>query len=244
MKLTLLEMTQKVLTVMDSEDINSLSDSVEAIQVANIIEDVYFGIIAARLVPEHKELLKLVALSDSNFPTHFEYGDRVKEVTSVYYNMSEVSGETEWREICWTEPEEFLRKTDGVTATSVLVADKNASTMLTIGTDQYPLFYTSFDEEHIVMNSYKSTIDSTLQESKSRAYGTKYPTFSITDAFVPDLPALMFPYFLAESKSMCLSILKNEQNPKVEQQARRLKNWIQNDLYKTKKDGRPAGYGR
>ena len=237
-------MTQKVLNVMDSEDVNTLSDSIEAVQVANIIEDVYFDLIASREIPTHKGLIKLTGLSDNNFPTHFLYGTNVKEIETLSYDRSETVGETDYKEVCWVEPMEFLSKTDGQTTDTLLVADKVAGTTLTINTDSYPTIYTSFDGDHIVMNAYKSTVESTLQASKSRAYGTVYPTFSISDSFVPDLPEVMFPYFLAESKSTCMSVLKGENNPKVEQNARRQKNWVQKNKDRTKKDGTPNGYGR
>ena len=40
-KLTVLEMTQKILSSMDSDDVNSISGSEEALQVVDIIEDTY-----------------------------------------------------------------------------------------------------------------------------------------------------------------------------------------------------------
>ena len=62
MRNTLLEMVQSILSDMDSENVNSISDSVEAQQVASVIEDTFFNIIAAREIPEHKQLLMLSAL--------------------------------------------------------------------------------------------------------------------------------------------------------------------------------------
>lgn len=244
MKLTLLQIVQKVLETMDSEDVNSISDSVEAMQVASFCQDVYDYFIIEKLVPEHKELTKLVALADNTTPTHMKYGDNIKEFDSVYYNHSEDAAKTDWREIHFVEPLEFLMRTDNQSSNYVLVADKNGGTNLSIGTDQHPTFYTSFDNEHIVMNSYKSTVDDTLQESKSRAYATKYPTFTISDDFTPDLDETLFPLYLNECKSTCMSLLKKEVPPKLEQQSRRLRAHTQGDRFKTKKGYRPHGFGR
>ena len=44
-KLTLLQMTQDIMSDMDSDDINSINDSVEALQVAQIIKTTYYNII-------------------------------------------------------------------------------------------------------------------------------------------------------------------------------------------------------
>ena len=40
-KLTVLDMTQKILSSMDSDDVNSISDTEESLQVVDIIEDTY-----------------------------------------------------------------------------------------------------------------------------------------------------------------------------------------------------------
>ena len=244
MKYTLLEMTQKVLNVMDSEDVSTISDTVEAMQVASIIEDVYFSTIIPRQVTSHKELLKLVALSDSTHPTHLKYGDNVKELEAVYYDVSTVSGVVEWKEIDYVSPMDFLSMTDNMTDNSLAVTDIAGGTTLTVGNDSAPTYYTSFDNEHIVMDSYDSAVDTTLQESKTRAYGTKFPTFSQTDTFVPDLDEAQFPYFLSECMSTCLITLKGEANPKIEQRSRRLRYLTQSDTSRTKQDRGPIGYGR
>jgi hypothetical protein len=90
-----------------------------------------------------------------------------------------------------------------------------------------------------------SSVDTTLTSAKTRAYGTKFPTFdSFTDSFVPDIDDVMFPYLLAEAKSTAMSLFKSGSDPKIEQTARRQKVYVQNDLHKVNK-GRPHNnYGR
>ena len=51
------------------------------------------------------------------------------------------------------------------------------------------------------------------------------------------------PLLLAESKSACFSLFKGGSDPKVEQSARRLKSYVQNDQYKTRLASRNQ-YGR
>lgn len=244
MKQNLLAIVKDVLTIMDSEDVNSIDDTVEAQQVADVVRIVYNNIVAARVIPEHQELIQLTSLSSSTYPTHFLYGDSVKEFTNVSYDNSETAGETDWREVTFCEPMEFLTRTDNQKSNYVLVPDKSAGTNLSIGNNAHPTFYTSFDDEHIVMNSYKSTVDTVLRTSKSRAWGTKYPAWSNTDTFVPDLDDTLFPYLFMETVTMCASVFKGENSPKLEQAARRLKSYIQNDQYRTKRETRPNGYGR
>jgi hypothetical protein len=226
---------------MDSEDVNSISDSEEALQIVDIIETTYFDIIATREIPEHKELLKLTALSDSDFPTHFLYPTNTKEVEVLDYKDSDGF----YRSVYWVEPLDFLARTDDLSSNVTLVSDKNGGTTLRIANNKQPTFYTSFDDEYIVMNSHDNVVESTLQQSKIRVYGTKYPTFDkTTDTFTPDLDETMFPYFIAEAKSVCMSLLKGGSDPKIEQAARRHKSFMQNDMYKTKRPNKWQSYGR
>jgi len=240
MKYTLLEIVGSILSDMDSEDVNSISDSVEAQQVASIVRDTYFNIIATRKIPEHQELLKMTAASDSEFPTHFHYPENVKEITALWYE--DKNGD--YKKIVWCEPMDFLSRTDTIQEDYDTVLDKNGGTKLRILNDQDPRFYTSFDDYWIVLNSYDSTTEDTLQESKVRAYGTKYPTFQISDGFTPDLDATLYPYFLAEAKSTAMSLLKGGSDPKVEQAARRQKAFMQNDMYRTKRPNHWSNFGR
>lgn len=241
-KKSLLEIVQSILSDMDSEDVNSLSDTLEAQQVAKVVEDTFYNIVATRDIPEHHGLIKLTALSDSNFPTHFILPENVKAITGLWYDKSS-DGTLEYGEVHWVSPETFLSRTDG-RSSYVSVADKSAGTNLRIGNTQMPSFYTSFDDEYVVLDSYDSSVDTTLTTSKVRAIGSTIPVFSQTDAYVPDLDATMFPYLIAEAKSTCFSLFKGGPDPKVDQAARRQKVYVQNDMYRNKRENKRPQYGR
>jgi hypothetical protein len=244
MKKTLLEMVSSILSDMDSEAVNSISDTVEAQQIASVIEDVYYNIIAARNIPEHQQLLKLTSLSSSVRPTHFQYPTNTRDIVDLSYNI-DVQGGVNYQEIHFVEPLDFLKQMPYNNPDSTLVVpDATASTSLVIFKDRMPTYYTSFDDLHIVMNAYDSSVESILQASKTRAYGTVYPTFTIADSFTPDLDDTMLPYLLAEAKSTCFSLFKSGSDPKVEQAARRLKSYVQNDMYRTKRPNVRNHYGR
>lgn len=243
-KKTLLQIVQSILSDMDSEDVNSLSDTVEAMQIASVVEDVFYELAATRHVPEHSELMQLDALSDSSYPSHFKYPANTRAVDGIWYDVSS-DGTFQYREVKYKEPHFFLALVDNrATDTSVDVLDKNGSTNLRIYSDRQPHYYTSFDDEYIIFDSYDATIDTTLQASKTRALAVKIPTFSQTDTYVPDVDEEFHPYLLAESKSRAMSLFKGGPDPKVEQAARRQKSYIQNDRYKTKMENKRPMYGR
>ena len=244
MRYTLLQVVQKCLEVVNGEEVNSISDSKEAQDIASICEDVYHAFCAEKKIPEHQELTQLEALSDTDFPTHFKFGSRISELKKVFYDQSEVSGQTDWREVIYVSPLDFLLRTDNIVESKVLVSDKKGGTSLSIRNDQYPTFYTSFDNEHIVMNAYKATVDSTLQQSKSRAYSTKFPPFTIEDSFIPDLDDMLSVLFLAECKVNVSNTLEKEVPPKLEQEVRRLRGFSQGARDKVRKGYKPHGFGR
>jgi hypothetical protein len=242
MRKTLLSMVQSILSDMDSEDVNSIADTVEAQQIASVIQDTYFNIIAAREIPEHKQMLQLTSLSDSQKPTHFRYPNNTKEIEKLFYNTA-TTGST-YTEVYFVEPIDFLNRVDQSGTNTLQVETVAGNVPVFILTDRMPKYYTSFDDDNIIMDAYDSSVEVILQESKSRAYGTVYPTFEITDSFEPDIDDTMLPYLLAEAKSTCFSLFKSGADPKVEQAARRLKSYVQNDMHKTKRENKRPHYGR
>jgi hypothetical protein len=248
MKMTLLEMVQNILSDMDSEEINSISDSNEAEQVVQVIKASYFNMIASRFIPELAQILKLTSLSQSARPTHFQFPTSVKNVEFLDYNISKVVGGVKYERMKYISPDEFFSVSDGRDSEAsnvVKVLDVEADSTLLIRNDVHPSYYTSFDDEHVVFDSFDSSVDSTLLASKTRGYGVKYPTFDTTsDGFVPDIDDTMFPFLLAESKSTAMSLFKSGSDPKIEQAARRQKNYVQNDMYKVNAGKPKNNYGR
>lgn len=243
-KFTLLEIVQKILSDMDAEEINSIGDTTESTQVASIVEDTFYNIISNRLIPEHQQLIKLTSLSQLARPTHFRYPDNTTKITHVWYDVSD-DDSYEYATVEFVEPEEFFRRTDNRSQDYVDVEDVNGGTHLRILNNKMPDFYTSFDDYNIVMDSYDSSVDTTLTSAKTRAMGTVIPTFQSTnDDYTPDLDDNYFPLLINESKSVAMSILKGAPDPKVEQAARRQRTRVQNDLYNTVRTRGLSKYGR
>ena len=160
----------------------------------------------------------------------------------MFYNIG-TSG-ANWSEIYFIEPLDFLSRMDEQASGVTVVNDVLGETPLYIRNDRMPRYYTSFDDDHIVMDAYNSSVEDILQQTKTQVYGTVYPTFTQADDFEPDLDEPMLQYLLAEAKSTCFSLFKSGSDPKVEQAARRLKSYVQNDMYKTKKQNKRPMYGR
>jgi len=248
MKKTVLEISQDILNDLDSDSVSSINDTVESIQVANIVAQTYFDLISDRTIPEHKQLFRLTALSDSLTPTHFSLPDNVANVEKIEYNKS-TDGDQEYQEIHWRDPLTFLRNTearDSSATTVTTVLDIDGSTELLVYNDRMPSFYTSFNNKHLVMDAHDVAIDDTLQASKGRGYGELIPTVNLIDTFIFDIEAKYFPYLQAEAKSRAFEILHKTISNKTEQTAKRHKSFIQKEKYRfdTQKPKDVRNYGR
>lgn len=217
---TVLEMTQDILSDIDSDEVNSINDTVEALQVAQILKSTYFNIIDGRDWPHLYQPFQLTASSTTARPTHMRLPDNIIDVSWVKYDRKE-SGETRDRlkQIVFKTPADFqdtLEQRDSTSTTILEVVDTSGISM-NIYKDRAPTYFTSFDNEFVIFDAYDSVIDAVLQASKTSCYGKVYPTWTMSDTFVPDLPTQSFSYLLNEAKSTVSLRLKQNPDQKAEQ---------------------------
>jgi len=100
---TLLEMTQNILSALSSDEVSSISDTVESLQVANIIKNKYYDIVNRSDPPKQDLLFQLTASGDSTKPTLMYMPSTVTRVNWIkYYNSSPNNTPTDSSEIDWT----------------------------------------------------------------------------------------------------------------------------------------------
>lgn len=225
-KMTVLEMTQDILNDMGSDEVNSISDTLESLQIANILQTTYYEIIDNRAEWDHLGTLgRLDASGDSELPTHMTMNDNVQQMCWIKYNVkTDAADKDVYRDMDYYSPREFMDKVnsrDSTDSTIKVVTDPSSSTLLHIRNDKTPTFYTTFDDQTLVFDSWLLALDTTLMQSKTQWYGFVEPTFSKLDDHVADLPSKLFSYYLAEAKSVCFTSLKQSPNAKEEQKSRR-----------------------
>jgi len=223
-KRTLLDMTQNILAEMESDQVNSLTDTPEAEAVGKIIETIYYDLIANQTFPEHRELFQFTALADSDKPNYLQYPATVTNIEWFKYDSRDSASDTaiSYKEVVYMDPTAFigmLNSRDSSTTEVDSISDDSSITLL-IKNDANPTYWTSFDDDYIICDSYESTIDSTLQASKTQGWGKIEPTFTQSDAFVPDLDLDLFPMLLAVSKSAAFASQKGQNPPVVSAAAR------------------------
>jgi hypothetical protein len=230
-KLTVLEMTQDILNEMDSDDVNSINDTVESMQIARIIRTSYYEIISAKYHKYFDRVKALDTAGSSLYPNYLILPSDVINVKWIRYNDEDIA---------YRDPEEFLEYQSRLTSNYTTVTDYDG-VEYRVATNRDPKYYTSFDETHIAFDAYDSDVDSVLQSSKSKAGVYVDPVFTLEDDFTPDMPIQMFPQLLAEAKSTAFAHIKQMPSQKAEQRATRqrrrlstqsrLNNGIQYDNY-------------
>ncbi len=222
----LLKIVQGILSDMTSDPVNSISDTAEAMQVARIVERTFLNLVNDRLWPSTKRLFQLTASGEAARPTHMRMEDGVTEVDWIRYDTrDDVADPAKYTEIRYKTPEEFLVWTmnrDLTLPNTQAVIDYSGSPLVIL-TDQSPTYYTSFDDKHLVFDSYNMLVDSTLQASKSQAYGIIEPVFVMSDIYIPDMPSKFFPYLISEATSTAFLKVKEQFSQKDEQNAQRQK---------------------
>ena len=248
-KLTLLELTQSILNDMGSDKVNSISDTVESEQVASIVKDTYFNLLnTIDKVPENFELVKLDSLADSDRPNFLKIPTNVRHIQKIRYDKSLDTDVKMYETILYCKPEDFLDRIYRLNSSDSNVIEvpdiDNSEVTLLIRNDKQPDFYTIFNDDYVVFDSYDVSVEDTLEEEKSLVYAQVEPSWTTSDTFVPDLDSNLFPLLLAEAKSICFVNLKEIANPKVEQTARGQKVSLQNNKKKLRDRYDYPNYGR
>ena len=238
-KLTILDMTQDILSDMDSDEVSSINDTLEALQVAQILKTTYYDMINSRDYEHLKQLFQTES-GTTSLPTHMLIPTNVQYVKWIKYNKRDTNSSSDsFLEITYLEPEQFLDQIDtrdSTDSTVDTITDTTGVTLL-IKNDSHPTYYTSFDDEYAVFDSYNSSLETNLQQSMTQCYGSIEPTFSLIDAFVPDFPTKVFPGYLAEAKSTCFNSLKQSANAKEEQKSRRQRRKMSRDMRRNEGGG-------
>lgn len=246
-KLTVLDMVQDILSDMNSDEVNTITDTLESMQVARIIGSTFHEMMANKNWPHLKKLALLDSSTEVTKPTHMKMPDGIKELHTVYYNKIR-NGETKMRltAIDYVTPDAFLRSSANLNSDNDDVQEvvDFSGVKILIKNDTGPTCYTSFDDEYLIFDSYDSEVDNTLQSSKTQCHITISPTFVLSDSHIPDLPDEAFPGLLAEAKSTSFARIKQAPDGKSEQQSKRQRSWLSRKSWSAGETIQFPDYGR
>ncbi len=218
---TVLEYVQSCLSVMDSDNVDTINDTVEAIQVANQLKENYFELLARQDWPFMKRAIMLTAAADTDSPTKFTIPENVKLVEWLKYNTSE-TGSYRPRDLCYLEPDCFLDRvaaSESATNTTLVVLPSRVK--FYVRTDSWPSVWTTFDDVEVHMDSVHNDYESTLTEDKLTGWGVAIPDFTIEDDFTPLIPLNMEPLLQSELNRDSFRYFKQTESAADERKAAR-----------------------
>ena len=223
MKLSLLDMVIDIMSDMDSDNVSAIGDSGESTQVARIVRSVYFEMIARKDWPHLRKTLALENSGVSAQPNRLKLPTAISKLDYfAYSSRKEATEDQKFREMKYLYPDQFLQHTNGRKTSNTNVDEVVISDMtMFILNDAVPTYYTSFDDEWLVLDSYVSDLSTTLTGGQAQCIAYSQPEWTHEDTFVPDFPTEVFPTFLAEAKSACFARIKEQEDRKSEQQAAR-----------------------
>lgn len=240
MKQTLLELTQAVMSSMDSDEVNSINDTVESQQVATLIKNVYFDIIYRADLPEHYSIINLEASGDNTKPTLMTVPQDVAKVLNVHYDTRNTDADPVNMSLLTFLPiEDFLTyvyqfDVDADNVDSFTLTNNANTFTFYYYNDTAPQFYTTFDDSTVIFDAYNASIETTLQKNKTSCIARLIIPFTMSDTFIPGLDAEQFPLLLNEAKSLAWVEIKQSQHPIAERNSRRA--WVHLQKHKDSVD--------
>lgn len=252
MRYSLLQLVQRILESLDSDEVNSISDTTESLEIANIVKECYFEIISEIQPKESEGLFHLDASTDDTKPTLMYLPTTVSNIEWLKYNVGDSLTNTNFRDICYLDVDSFFQFTNGLDAEEdwvdsqeVTIAGQNFR--FKFRNDQFPSYYTSVDDRVILFDSYDKSVEDTLTSSRTYGYGGLVPDFQMVDTFIPKLDPRQFQLLLNAAKAQASIEVKQLENVKAERKERRHRILMYKEQDNT--DSRPEiykrkGYGR
>ena len=228
MQYTLLEIIQRTLSSIKGEEVNSYDDTAESLVVRDIVKECFYNLIAGQDFPELKTLFELNASGDNNKPTLMTIPSDVLGVEWIKYNKIAVNETADVFDYVHYLPlKDFLERNHALDEDEAEVGSFTVTTGISDSIDFFyrndraPMYYTSFDDETVIFDSYDSDVDTTLQKTKTLAYGLKSTTWSDTNNFVLPIDSQQFNILIKDVKAMAWEELRQTNNASAIMQARK-----------------------
>ena len=224
MSTTVLDIVQGILSDLDSDEVNSISDTTEAMQVASLVQRAFRQICNDNDIDSVKQLFQLEGVADLTRPTIMMVPEGVHSIAWIKYNRKLVITDADiWDTICYELPEDFTERARNRLSTdtntiSVLVQN-NVS--LLCGNNAPPSFWTSYDGYQVVFDSYDIGVEDTMHSAKSNCYGQKTPEIVIDDFTPIALPARFINLLEKDVRETAFDIWKDGAPSKIVKDANR-----------------------
>lgn len=239
---------------MSSDEVNSISDTTESLQVATILKRKYFDIINRLDLTIHDQLIQLEPSVDITKPVLMYVPEGIDSIKWIkYFDSNPQDGNTSddfahdlnvdltslvnagvappgYLFVTMLPNDDFINMVNSFntsdTDVETFTLNNNSNGFPGNFTFNYknnsqPCYCTILSNKYVIFDSYDSSIDDTLQASKTMAFAQVIPEFEMVDTFIPDLSEEQFPLLVNEAKTLAFFELKQQIHPLAAQEGKR-----------------------
>jgi hypothetical protein len=247
-KKTILQIVQTVGQRIGSDEIDSLDETIESLEIVGVLAGVYEEVISRKsweFLRGHVRQLDAIDVLSTQFNTLL-IPDDVTRVECLRYRDDNNSVET-YTELTYLSAADFVTKVHArnSAATEVTTIINDDGVRLFVYNDRAPVYWTSFDETTITFDGYDVTRGNGNLASDSVIICDIVPAVDFTDpAAVLPVPQRMETLIINEAISTAAVSLRQTSDPKAEQVIRRQHAALRELEPTTRRDTKEKHYGR
>jgi len=256
MSRTLLYTVQRVIEKLDLDPVNSINDSEDAILIAREAESTFYDLLSRNEWPDQYDLIEIESVSDIYNPTALRLPTNTTMVSSFRYDVTGPDDtETIIRQLEQVDTEEFLRRIYNRSSIDTDITIANYKDIpLYIYNNQTPSYFTTFDNETIILDSWYQSEESTVQGSKSIVRASTIPVFLVDpetaeevadiDTYIIPLEVTVYPLYLSELTAACSMMLNGAQAIEEERRRNRSISRLRQKAFRTDVNIKRNDFGR
>jgi len=236
---TLLTIVQDILELMDSDEVDSISDTIEGDQIAKCIQLIYDQILTEYDLPQKSNVFGADATDDAtNGLTRLILPSDKITLTTIRYDVRSAAGDApSFVDIPLISNEEFLRRTTNLDSSDSNKTEQTWPTGIVkfvIINDQRPHYATLVEQKWIVFDAYDSDLDANILITKSILEGMGQTELSIADTTIIDLPGELLHLLEINAAELAFDIYKGGTPNKIRDLARKARVRQQRSKHKTR----------
>lgn len=243
---TFLEIVKYILSELESDDVDSILETVESEQVARIVIRVFSNMIAGRDWPH---LDKIVTLDEvPAIPTGFYLDPEMRKVHYVKYNKKHTALDQDrftlltYKE--WGDFLHLLESRNSLSTDVTVVPTVDGAVSLNILTNKQPQYWTVYSNNFLFVDSFNSVIDLRATNGNLQVFGSMLPMSELDDDFIFNLPLEDHPMFINECINYCYINIKQMANSKLEQMSTSIRRRMSHQKWINHKGVSYPDYGR
>lgn len=248
-KRTILQLVQQLGEAIGSDEIDTLNETIEASEIATILEQTVTEIISRKrweFLKDRVRQLDARAGGSTQLNT-LVIPDDVTRINCVRYRDTNNTNVTTFLDVTYMQPCEFIQFVQARDSadTNITAIANDDGVLINVLTDNTPTRWTSFDEENITFDAYDASVGTGNLIADSVIIADIVPVIDYTDPTATlKVPERMESLIFNEALSYSNYRLRQTRDPKADLVAARQHRSLREQEHKTNKDEKVLNHGR